>query len=168
MSDARKEEAGKNATTDLPLQAQLMGSLALVLILSAIAGIIGYTTFDARNLQTSVEAKAGVYATNLAAQLYNPIASGSPGLAAAVIKPLESDRNVYGIGVYSMTGELLASHGRVPATLVSAADARLDDDRTHMVVREVPIDQLTVTEGRLEKLLGVLDAAFGDDLLCQA
>ncbi len=74
-----------------------MGSLALVLILSAIAGIVGYATFDSRILQTSVEAKAGVYATQ-------------PGVAAlqrrsrrttrrwldAVIKPLESDRNVFG------------------------------------------------------------------------
>jgi signal transduction histidine kinase len=135
------KEVGKNATTDLPLQSQLMGSLALVLFLSAIAGIIGYVTFDARNLRTSVEAKAGVYATNLAAQLYNPIAAENPALSEAVIKPLESDRNVYGIGVYSVSGRLLAGHGTVPATLASAADAVLPDDRTHMVVREIPIDQ---------------------------
>jgi signal transduction histidine kinase len=140
MSDARKEEPGKNATTDLPLQTQLMGSLALVLFLSAIAGLIGYSTFDAHNLQTSVEAKASVYATNLAAQLYNPIAAADPDLSEAVIKPLESDRNVFGIGVYSVQGQLLASHGNVPATLASAAEARLADDRTYMIVREVPIE----------------------------
>jgi signal transduction histidine kinase len=136
-----EKEAGKNATTDLPLQSQLMGSLALVLILSAIAGIIGYVTFDARNLQTSVEAKAGVYSTNLAAQLYNPIAADDSAMSEAVIKPLESDRNVYGIGVYSVSGRLLAGHGAVPATLKSAAEARLTDDRIHMIVREIPIEQ---------------------------
>ncbi|HEX6637040.1 MAG TPA: ATP-binding protein [Steroidobacteraceae bacterium] len=141
MPDLRQEEAGRNATTDLPLQAQLMGSLALVLFLSAIAGIIGYFTFDARNLQTSVEAKAGVYATNLAAQLYNPIAAANPAMAAAVIRPLESDRNVFGIGVYSTDGRLLASHGVVPMTLTRAAEAHLGDDRTYMVTREVPIEQ---------------------------
>ena len=36
----------EHATTDLPLQRQLMGSLALVLVLSMIAGIMGYATFD--------------------------------------------------------------------------------------------------------------------------
>ncbi|HUQ09462.1 MAG TPA: hypothetical protein VM146_04040, partial [Steroidobacteraceae bacterium] len=141
MSDARKEAAGRNATTDLPLQAQLMGSLALVLFLSAIAGLIGYTTFDAHNLQTSVEAKASVYATNLAAQLYNPIAAEDPTLAEAVIQPLKSDRNVFGIGVYSVSGKLLASHGSVPSRLASAAEARLMDDRTYMIVRDVPIEK---------------------------
>jgi signal transduction histidine kinase len=137
----REEVAARNATTELPLQTQLMGSLALVLILSGIAGIIGYATFDARILQSSVEAKAGVYATNLAAQLYNPIAAGDPALSEAVIKPLKSDRNVFGIGVYSVDGRLLAGHGQVPSKLKSAGDARLLDDRTHMVVREVPIEQ---------------------------
>ena len=44
MNDRPAEEVP--ATTDLPLQAQLMGSLALVFVLSAIAGIIGYATFD--------------------------------------------------------------------------------------------------------------------------
>src|SRR5689334_24989618 len=107
MSEVREEEAGKNATTDLPLQSQLMGSLALVLFLSAIAGIVGYFTFDARTLQTSVEAKAGVYATNLAAQLYNPIAADDSEMSQAVIRPLESDRNVFGVAVYSVDGRLL-------------------------------------------------------------
>ena len=141
MPDLRREEAGKNATTDLPLQSQLMGSLALVLVLSGIAGIIGYVTFDARGLRSSVEAKAGVYATNLAAQLYNPIAADDPARSAAVINPVRSDRNVYGIGVYSVSGRLLAGHGKVPAKLTNAAEARLSDDRTHMIVREIPIEQ---------------------------
>ena len=42
MNDAPAPEP---ATTDLPLQAQLMGSLALVFILSAIAGLIGCYLF---------------------------------------------------------------------------------------------------------------------------
>jgi signal transduction histidine kinase len=58
-----------------------------------------------------------------------------------VIRPLASDRNVFGVGVYSVEGGLLASHGAVPETLLAPGDARLDDDRTHMVVREVPIEQ---------------------------
>jgi signal transduction histidine kinase len=141
MSDLRKEGSGKTATTELPLQSQLMGSLALVLVLSAIAGFIGYATFDARNLQTSVEAKAGVYAANLAAQLHNPIAAEDAAMSEAVIKPLESDRNVFGIGVYSASGRLLAGHGRVSASLRNAGEARLEDDRTYMLVREIPLEQ---------------------------
>ena len=51
MNDAHKHSGSRDgrrghATTDLPLQAQLMGSLALVLLLSGIAGVIGYATFD--------------------------------------------------------------------------------------------------------------------------
>ena len=100
MPDLRREEAGKNATTDLPLQSQLMGSLALVLVLSGIAGIIGYVTFDARGLRSSVEAKAGVYATNLAAQTTQLNASNqriaenqsNSAAAAAVSRDLEASR----------------------------------------------------------------------------
>ena len=59
MSDARTEGvAPEHATTELPLQAQLVGSLALVLVLSAIAGLIGYATFDATSLENSARAKA--------------------------------------------------------------------------------------------------------------
>jgi signal transduction histidine kinase len=144
----RKEQSARNATTDLPLQAQLMGSLALVLFLSAIAGIVGYVTFNARNLQTSVEAKAGVYAANLAVQLHNPVAASDPALADAVIGPLKSDRNVYALGVYSADGALLAGHGQIPATLPAGAEAKLADDRVFTVVRE-----LQVEPGRSGRLL---------------
>ena len=56
MNDAHRHSGshgapGGHATTDLPLQAQLMGSLALVLLLSAIAGVIGYATFDSSSLE---------------------------------------------------------------------------------------------------------------------
>ena len=118
-----------------------MGSLALVLVLSFISGVFVYVNYDTRVLQTSVEAKAGVYATNLAQQLYNPVAASDRAMSEAVIKPLESDRNVYGIAVYAIGGQLLAGHGRVPPTLKSREDARLDEDRVFLVVREIPIEQ---------------------------
>ena len=69
-SDASARE---QVTTDLPLQTQLMGSLALVFILSAIAGVVGYVTFDATSLENSARAKATMYASNLTSQLYGPI-----------------------------------------------------------------------------------------------
>jgi signal transduction histidine kinase len=129
----------QNATTDLPLQTQLMGSLALVLLLSAIAGCVGYATYDTRVLETSVEAKANVYAGNLASQLYNPVAAHSAALAAAVIQPLESDRNVFGVAVYAADGNLLAAHGPVPQRLTGPAEARLAEDRVYLTLREIPI-----------------------------
>ncbi len=141
MNDAPSKKAGKNATTDLPLQAQLMGSLAMVLVLSALAGVVGYATYNPRTLQTSVEAKAGVYAVNLASQLHNPIVAADQALADAVIRPLESDRNVFGAAVYGVDGKLLAGHGQFPATLTQRDRAALDDDRVFLTVREVPVGE---------------------------
>ena len=46
-----------------------MGSLAIVLILSAIAGLIGYSTFDATSLESSVQAKSTMCASNLTSHL---------------------------------------------------------------------------------------------------
>ncbi len=137
MDNAQKQTA---ATTDLPLQAQLMGSLALVILISALAGIVGYFTYDTATLQKSVEAKAGVYASNLAAQLYNPIYSEDAEMADAVIRPLESDRNVHGVAVYSAAGKLLAGHGRFPPTFSSTEPVKLAEDRVHVSIREIPLD----------------------------
>ena len=76
MNDVRNETAAAaQATTDLPLQAQLMGSLALVFILSAVAGLVGYATFDASSLEKGVASKANVYASTLSTQGYDAVAS---------------------------------------------------------------------------------------------
>jgi len=81
MNDAHQEEfadqsqpevaPAEHVTTDLPLQAQLMGSLALVFVLSAIAGLVGYATFDSTSLESSARAKATMYASNLR-RSFNP------------------------------------------------------------------------------------------------
>ena len=81
MNDAHKHSGSRevptgHATTDLPLQAQLMGSLALVLLLSGIAGVIGYATFDSTSLDNSARAKTTMYASNLTQQLYGAVAMG--------------------------------------------------------------------------------------------
>ena len=89
MNDSRTASPGMSAdlaapepaTTDLPLQAQLMGSLALVLILSAVAGVVGYATFDGTSLQNSARAKATMYATNLTQQLHGPVAMNDSMIA---------------------------------------------------------------------------------------
>jgi hypothetical protein len=61
MNDARKEEsATEHATTDLPLLAQLMGRLALVFILSAIAGVVGYVPVDSASLGAGVRSKSAL------------------------------------------------------------------------------------------------------------
>jgi signal transduction histidine kinase len=142
MNDQRKEPpAPAQATTDLPLQAQLMGSLALVIILSIVAGLLGYSTYDSSTLEKSVQAKAGVYGANLASQLHTPVLGRDPLLADAVIRPLFSDRNVHGIAVYAAGGQLLAGHGHFPPTLATPADARLADDRVYLTVRAIPVGE---------------------------
>jgi signal transduction histidine kinase/uncharacterized membrane protein affecting hemolysin expression len=142
MNDPRKPESdGAPATTDLPLQAQLMGSLALVIVLSAIAGFMGYVTYDSTNLEKSVEAKAGVYATNMAARLHSSIVYEDEKLADAVIRPLASDRNVYAVAVYASGGQRLAGHGPAPERLARGGIVRLDEDRVHVVVRDISIGE---------------------------
>jgi signal transduction histidine kinase len=140
MTDTRDDQnTAENATTDLPLQAQLMGSLALVFILSAIAGIAGYATFDGSSLEASARAKATMYASNLTAQLYGAVATGDAVLAEEVIRPLASDRNVYGVAVYAPGGRRLAGLGHFPAALVSGDQVRPDDDRVLLSRRDIVV-----------------------------
>jgi signal transduction histidine kinase len=127
-------------TTDLPLQAQLMGSLALVLLLSAIAGVIGYATFDSTSLENSARAKATMYASNLTQQLYGAVAMSDVASAEEAIEPLASDRNVYGVAVYAPGGRRLAGRGNFPAALASGEEVRLADDRVMVTLREIPVD----------------------------
>jgi len=142
MNDARKEEtAPEHATTDLPLQAQLMGSLALVFILSAVAGIVGFATFDSSTLEKSVAAKASVYASTLSSQLVNAVIAEDAAQARAVLVPLQSDKNVYGVAVYSVGGKLLAGQGHFPPSVATTADARYADDRVLVTVRELSIGE---------------------------
>jgi signal transduction histidine kinase len=140
MNDARNETAAAGqATTDLPLQAQLMGSLALVFILSAVAGLVGYATFDASSLEKGVVSKANVYASTLSSQSYNALLSENPKLAESVIAPLLSDRNIYGVAIYAAGGKLLAGYAHFPATLKDASEAKFADDRVLVTVRAVPV-----------------------------
>ena len=126
------------ATTELPLQAQLMGSLALVLVLSTIAGLLGYATFDGRSLENSVRAKASMYATNLTQQLYGPMQMRDAMVAEQALEPLFTDRNVYGVAVYSPEGRRLAGHGIYPETLVSGQAVTPADDRVLLTLRDIP------------------------------
>ncbi|HYJ40778.1 MAG TPA: ATP-binding protein [Steroidobacteraceae bacterium] len=140
MNNARNETAAAaQATTDLPLQAQLMGSLALVFILSAVAGLVGYATFDTTSLERGVASKANVYASTLSSQGYNAVLSENPKLAESVIAPLLSDRNIYGVAIYAAGGKLLAGHAHFPATLKNASEAKFADDRVLVTVRDVPV-----------------------------
>src|SRR5690348_3105991 len=132
-------DAHKHATTDLPLQAQLMGSLALVLLLSAIAGVIGYATFDSTSLENSARAKSTMYASNLTQQLYGAVAMGDVTAAEEAIEPLLTDRNVYGVAVYAPGGRRLAGHGNFPAALAATDDVKLADDRVMVTLRDVPV-----------------------------
>jgi signal transduction histidine kinase len=142
MNDARLDElTAEHATTDLPLQAQLMGSLALVLILSAIAGIVGYANFDGSSLEASARAKATMYASNLTAQLYGPVATGDAVFAEEIIQPLVTDRNVYGVAVYAPGGRRLAGHGKYPASLISGDQVKLSDDRVLLTLRDINVGE---------------------------
>ena len=136
MNDAHNQSV---TTTDLPLQAQLMGSLALVLLLSAIAGVIGYATYDSTSLENSARAKSTMYASNLTQQLYGAVAMGDVTAAEEAIEPLLTDRNVYGVAVYAPGGRRLAGHGNFPAALSATDDVKLADDRVMITLREVPV-----------------------------
>jgi signal transduction histidine kinase len=133
-------EVQEGATTDLPLQRQLMGSLALVLVLSALAGIIGYATFDVAPLESGARAKSDMYASTLASNLYGAVATSDTVLAEDVLKPLLTDRNVYGAAVYAPSGRRLAGIGRFPGSLTSGEAVALDDDRVLIAVRDVAVD----------------------------
>jgi signal transduction histidine kinase len=139
MNDEHQERAPEHATTDLPLQAQLMGSLALVLVLSAIAGVIGYATFDSSSLENSARAKSTMYASNLTQQVYGAVAMGDIAAAEEAIAPLVSDRNVYGVAVYAPGGRRLAGHGNFPMSLSAGEEIELLDDRVLLTLRDVPV-----------------------------
>ena len=140
MNDTHAGHRG-HATTDLPSQTQLMGSLALVFILSAIAGVVGYATFDATSLENSARAKVTMYASNLASQLYGPIAVNDVRYAEEVLAPLVTDRNVYGVAVYAPGGRRLAGHGKHPLTLVSGDKVTLADDRVLVTTRDIQVGE---------------------------
>ena len=142
MNDDRKEQTTtENATTDLPLQAQLMGSLALVFILSAVVGVISYAHFDSSGLKDSLRAKGTMYVANLTSELSGAVALNDVVLAERVLKPLHTDRNVYGVAVYAPGGRLLAGHGKFPATLVSGEPVKLAEDRVQISLREIPVSE---------------------------
>ncbi len=140
MNDTHAGHRG-HATTDLPLQTQLMGSLALVFILSAIAGVVGYATFDATSLENSARAKVTMYASNLASQLYGPLAVNDVRYAEEVLAPLVTDSNVYGVAVYAPGGRRLAGHGKHPLTLVSGDKVTLADDRVLVTTRDIQVGE---------------------------
>ena len=127
----------QRATTELPLQAQLMGSLALVFIMSLVAGVVGYLTYDTSVLETSIRAKSEMYAKTLSSQLHGPVATSNTVLAQEMIAPLVSDKNVYGVAVYTSSGRRLAGHGQFPNTLAAGESVKLADDRVLVTTREI-------------------------------
>jgi signal transduction histidine kinase len=148
MNDSSTEQKSQTdpvatspATTELPLQAQLMGSLALVFIMSLIAGVVGYVTYDTGVLETSIRAKSVMYATTLTSQLHGPVATGDPALAQEIINPLVSDKNVYGVAVYASDGRRLAGHGNSPSTFAPAEQVKLADDRVLVITREITVNE---------------------------
>ncbi len=141
MNEARNEIPQEHATTDLPLQAQLMGSLALVLILSAVAGVVGFATFDGSALEKSARAKSTMYASNLTTSLYGAVTTGDAGLAEEILEPLKSDRNVYGVAVYTPAGRRLAGFGQAPVTFMNGDLLKLADDRVMLTLREIGVGE---------------------------
>jgi signal transduction histidine kinase len=134
------DESQDHATTDLPLQSQLMGSLALVFVLSAVAGIVGYATFDPSTLEASVKAKAGVYSANLTASLYGAVSTNDMVLAQEALDPVANDRNVYGAAVYAPGGRRLGGIGKFPTTLTTGQNVATDDDRVLVTQRTITLE----------------------------
>jgi signal transduction histidine kinase len=109
--------------------------------MSAVAGVVGYATFDASSLEASIRAKSTMYASNLTSQLYGAVATMDPVLASEAIEPLTSDRNVYGVAVYGPGGRRLAGHGHFPVTLVSGDQVTPDDDRVQLTLRDIHVGE---------------------------
>jgi signal transduction histidine kinase len=151
------EDVKESATTDLPLQRQLMGSLGLVLVLSAIAGIIGYASFDSSQLENGLRTKTEMYATTLGSNLYGAVATADAGLAEDMLKPLATDRTVHGAAVYGPSGRRLAGIGKVPSTFSSGDPLEHADDRMVITVRDI-----TVNEGEIGHLYLALSTEFID------
>ncbi|MBC8025669.1 MAG: hypothetical protein H7Y89_06745 [Steroidobacteraceae bacterium] len=148
MNDPSQEQTAQpdpaatvHATTELPLQAQLMGSLALVFIMSIVAGVVGYATYDGAVLETSIRAKSSMYSSNLTSQLYGAVATSDPVLAQEMIDPLVSDKNVYGVAVYTSGGRRLAGHGHFPNTLAAGEQVKLADDRVFATTRKINVGE---------------------------
>ena len=144
MNDADKQSShaeapGGHATTDLPLQAQLMGSLALVLVLSAVAGVIGYASYDSTTLENGLRAKSTVYATNLTQQLYGAVAMNDLMQAEQALEPLVNDRNVHGVAVYAPSGRRIAGHGVYPVSLAAGEQVKPADDRVMLTMRDIAV-----------------------------
>ncbi|HUQ11083.1 MAG TPA: ATP-binding protein [Steroidobacteraceae bacterium] len=151
------DEVKEQVTTDLPLQRQLMGSLALVLVLSAIAGIIGYATFDSAQLDNSLRSKTEMYATTLGSSLYGSVATSDTVTAESLLKPLATDRTVHGAAVYAPSGRRLAGMGRFPATFGPADTMKPADDRVVITIRDI-----SVNEGEVGHLYLALSTEFID------
>src|SRR3954451_9461278 len=131
------EYSQEHATTDLPLQRQLMGSLALVLVLSMIAGIVGYATFDSSTLENNIRAKSHMYSSNMVSTLYGAVATGDAGSAEDALQQLASDRNVYGAAVYSPRGRRLAGIGKYPERMATGDVVKMSDDRLLVTTSEI-------------------------------
>jgi signal transduction histidine kinase len=82
-----------------------------------------------------------MYAANLQSGLYGPVATRDAGLAEDVIKPLLSDRNVYGAAVYAPSGRRLAGIGRFPGTLAGSDPVKLAEDRVLVTVRDISVNE---------------------------
>jgi signal transduction histidine kinase len=78
-----------------------------------------------------------MYASNLTANLFGPVATGDAGLAEEVLEPLRTDRNVYGVAVYTPGGRRLAGFGKVPPSFMNGDLIKLADDRVLLTVREI-------------------------------
>jgi len=148
MNDSSPEKIAQSdsaatepATTELPLQAQLMGSLALVFVMSIVAGVLGYATYDDSVLVTSIRAKSAMYSSNLTSQLYGAVATSDPVLAQEMINPLVSDKNVYGVAVYTSGGRRLAGHGHFPNSLASGEPVTPADDRVLVTTRDINVGE---------------------------
>src|SRR5688572_1213687 len=165
MNDETQSDAqiSARATTDLPLQAQLMGSLALVFVLSAIAGAVGYATYDSTSLEDGVHAKHAMYTANLTSQLYGAVAMSDVTLANEAIAPVKIDSNVYGVAVYAPGGRRLAGHGNFPATLTDGEEVKLADDRVL-----VGVSRIHVGEGASGMLYLALSTEFIDSFRFRA
>jgi signal transduction histidine kinase len=99
--------------------------------------------YDTSVLETSIRAKSDMYAKTLSSQLHGLVATSDTVLAQEMIAPLVSDKNVYGVAVYTSSGRRLAGHGHFPNTLAPGESVKLADDRVLVTTRELEVGEGT-------------------------
>ncbi|MGA9024478.1 MAG: HAMP domain-containing protein [Steroidobacteraceae bacterium] len=120
------------AFRNLPLRAQLMLVIALLLIATTIAITATLVTLDGERMHAALRVRATQYARQLQQQLQSVLEPDARLTALQLFDSLNGDRDVDGLAIYLTDGELIVGRGNRPARLPASAAAAYDPE--HVIV----------------------------------